>query len=454
MLKAMPLILLLGTIIGAYLLGGVPFGFLVARGRGVNIFDQGSGNIGATNVGRVLGRRFGILVFVLDLLKGAVPVFIALWVQNQIPAADLGWLPGEVFAVGAGLAAFLGHLFPPYLRFRGGKGVATGAGVVMVLVPGPALAALLAWVAVVCASRTVSLASLAAAGMLCAVRVLGTPAPFADGHWMTTSFCLLAAGLVFLRHRANIQRLLHGTENRLQESRAMIQFNKTAHVLALGLWFGSAAFFLLVVTVSIFHTFETIGANKERPNWFPLEGTVFANHPDGPKEQGSRAAGATVGPLFDWFFPLQGICGLLATATCLSWSRSHPREKAHQARGWLLITALATVLIGWALERQVVELREPRNQAMNAYLQAGAKATESQHQAMLSARKEFALWHLASLGLSFVTLGLVTVAMALAARLPAEAAPPALSPPTRIPSLGEEDTVLHPVPQETGIGKT
>src|SRR3954469_12238656 len=99
----------------AYVVGAVPFGYLVARLRGVDIFSAGSGNIGATNVGRVLGRKFGLLVFVLDFLKGAVPV-----------ALVRAYLPAEPWAaVAAGLAAFVGHMFPVYLRFRGGKGVAT-----------------------------------------------------------------------------------------------------------------------------------------------------------------------------------------------------------------------------------------------------------------------------------------------------------------------------------------
>src|SRR5256885_1659498 len=112
-------------VVAAYLLGAVPFGYLVARWRGVDILRQGSGNIGATNVGRVLGRRYGILVFVLDFAKGAIPVAAAIRVGAATGVADS--LGTEGLPVAAGLAAFLGHLFPVYLRFRGGKGVATGA---------------------------------------------------------------------------------------------------------------------------------------------------------------------------------------------------------------------------------------------------------------------------------------------------------------------------------------
>src|SRR5437868_4272502 len=139
----------------SYLVGAVPFGYLVARWRGVDIFKAGSGNIGATNVGRVLGRKFGLLVFFLDCLKGAVPTLAATIPEHHVPR--------DVAGVTAGLSAFLGHLFPVYLRYRGGKGVATGAGVVCVLVPLPAVAALFTWLVVVSASHTVSLASLTAA---------------------------------------------------------------------------------------------------------------------------------------------------------------------------------------------------------------------------------------------------------------------------------------------------
>src|SRR6516164_4001166 len=152
-----PLLTALCTVVGSYLLGGIPFGYLVGRWRGVDIFQHGSGNIGATNVGRVLGRRFGILVFMLDFAKGALPALAASWVT--LPAEDSlqTALGKDGLGVIAGLAAFLGHLFPIYLRFRGGKGVATGAGVVAVLLPGPALAALATWVVAVMATRYVSL---------------------------------------------------------------------------------------------------------------------------------------------------------------------------------------------------------------------------------------------------------------------------------------------------------
>src|SRR5438445_8079815 len=192
-----PLMTLFVVAAVAYLIGAVPFGYLVARSRGVDIFQEGSGNIGATNVGRVLGKRFGILVFFLDFAKGALPVAVAGWMAGGAEAN----LPQNSLEVTAGLAAFLGHLFPIYLRFRGGKGVATGAGVVAVLLPVPAITALLTWVAVLCLTRYVSLASLPAVSVLCAVRCALVAEPFAPDQRTLTLFCFIAAGLVFVRHR-------------------------------------------------------------------------------------------------------------------------------------------------------------------------------------------------------------------------------------------------------------
>jgi glycerol-3-phosphate acyltransferase PlsY len=196
--------------LAAYLVGAVPSGYLIARWRGHDILHEGSGNIGATNVGRVLGWRYGLIVFVLDFAKGAVPVLLA----GLLPQKE-DELPNNTLLVVAGVSAFLGHLFPVYLRFRGGKGVATGAGVITVLVPAIALVVLLTWGVVVALTRYVSLASLTAAAVLFGLRLWWEPAPWDRANVVVTLFCAVGASLVFLRHHSNIRRLIQGTEHRL-----------------------------------------------------------------------------------------------------------------------------------------------------------------------------------------------------------------------------------------------
>jgi glycerol-3-phosphate acyltransferase PlsY len=401
-------------ILGAFLLGGIPFGYLVGRWRGVDIFQHGSGNIGATNVGRVLGRRFGILVFVLDFGKGALAVALAQGLQHRLeyPDSDL-W---QALAVWSGLAAFLGHMFPVYLRFRGGKGVATGAGVVALLLPLPALAAIAVWLAAVAAFRYVSLASMAAAAVLCGSYLILTPSPWASAHLILTLFCLAAAVLLFVRHRSNIVRLLKGNENRLRETTAMHYLARIIHGLALGLWFGSAVFFLLIAAPSLFNTFEGLTAREERPAWLPASPTFSRRDAeiDGSREQGSRLAGAAVEPLFADFFPLQALCGLLALITAVGWAITQT-SRLQRWRVILLSVAFVGVLAGWFLERKVHDLRDPRNQATDAYLQ---DPSASNRDRMKSLRADFGAWHGASLGLAMLTLLLVAGGMAMVATLP------------------------------------
>lgn len=179
--------------LGAYLVGAVPFGLVLGRALGgVDIRQHGSRNLGATNAFRVLGPRIGLAVLALDALKGALPVLLA---------------PPPV-AVVAGVAAIVGHVFPVYLGFRGGKGVATSAGVLAALAPVPTAVAFGVWAAVVAATRYVSLGSvLAAVALPVAVAVHGGPAGL-------TAAASGAAALVIVRHRANLGRLLRGTEPR------------------------------------------------------------------------------------------------------------------------------------------------------------------------------------------------------------------------------------------------
>jgi glycerol-3-phosphate acyltransferase PlsY len=415
-----PLLLLTLVLLGSYLVGAIPFGYLVAKAKGVNILQHGSGNIGATNVGRILGRRLGILVFLLDFLKGAIPSGAGHWLDGQ---AGLE-LPASLMGVGAGLAAILGHMFPVYLRFKGGKGVATGAGIVAVLLPIPLVLSLVTWIAVLITTRYVSLASILAAIALVLLRLDTTLQPFAPENVILTVFCLLASLLVIARHRANLLRLLHGTENRVKETAAMFLFTKIVHVLALGLWFGTSIFFSFVVGLTIFDTFGEISAKpaSERPNWLPLPPEFDKERPSDKfpdplsKEQGSRVAGAAVGPLFSWFFGIQTICGLLALATSLSWT--NPLESSWPTlRIVALLLALLTVVGGWWLERKVGDLRETRSKTTDEVL-TSSQPTPEQLRAANEARGDFGRWHFYSLMLNFVTVALVTIAMALTAMLP------------------------------------
>jgi acyl phosphate:glycerol-3-phosphate acyltransferase len=405
------------TPLAGYLIGSIPFGYLVARTRGVDIFKEGSGNIGATNVGRILGRPFGVLVFVLDFAKGAIPVLAAMWVGGHWPDAGAR-LPDGTLEVLTGLAAFLGHLYPLYLGLRGGKGVATGTGVVAVLAPGPTLAALGVWIVLAVALRYVSLASILAVLALVTAQLVST------NDWASprTLFCLLAGALVIVKHRTNIARLLAGNENQIREQPAMNRIARSLHVLAVGLWFGSAIFFSFVVGFSLFGSFEHLGENPMRPAWFPPT-HAFARTDDainGPREQGVRAAGFAVGPMFLWYFLLQAACGFVALATALPWARL---GGVHRWRMSLLLTALALVLAGWPVERLVSELRGPRNLATEAYLQA-AEPDDTVRKEMQSARGGFGMWHGVSVMLNLAVIVCVTGATALAGHLPATSVAP------------------------------
>jgi len=195
----------------AYLVGSVPFGYLVGRIVGkIDIRQHGSGNIGATNVGRVLGNQWGLLVFVLDLLKGLVPV--ALLARVLIGAKSPALLHWQV---AAGIATILGHMFPCWLAFRGGKGVATALGAVAYIAPWPTGVAVLVFGLSFAIWRIVSLASmLASIGFALCQIVLLWPALFSREHWSLSAFSLLVPALIIGRHRENIARIVRGEEKK------------------------------------------------------------------------------------------------------------------------------------------------------------------------------------------------------------------------------------------------
>lgn len=397
-----PSVAALVPLVAAYLVGALPFGYLVGRSRGVNLFAAGSGNIGATNAARVLGKPFGALVFVLDFLKGALPVTFAVPLAEALhPGGSTAVGSEDVLRVGAAALAFLGHLFPVYLGFRGGKGVATGAGTVFVLAPVPAALAVLAWVVVLFASRIVSLASIAAVIILVLARLLLTPAAFSSANLPVTLFLLIGTVLVIAKHRANVRRLLAGTESHIGDFAMRDTLVRGLHVLALGLWFGGAAFFNFGTATAIFASFEEV------VNAGPSDRTAHQTiiRPEAPPEEkkalASALAGSAVGPVFPRYFAMQAVCGLIALVTALSWWRA---GGVHRVRVVVVTAALVTVAIGWPISEEVSRLRLLRFSPDSGVASA--------------ARADFGPWHLVSLLLSFVTVCLAGAALALASKLP------------------------------------
>jgi len=195
--------------LGAYLAGAIPFGYLVARSRGVDIRRVGSGNIGATNVTRCVGRPWGILTFVCDLLKGLLPALCLPPLLLRVSAGT----DAQTLRVICGVAAILGHNWSIFLGFRGGKGVATSAGALLALAPLAMGIGALVWGTVYRASRYVSLASIAAA-LAVAASSWWPPATRGHGALLTPAVLTVLAMVVIGRHHANIRRLLNGTENR------------------------------------------------------------------------------------------------------------------------------------------------------------------------------------------------------------------------------------------------
>jgi len=200
----------------AFLCGSVPFGFWAGKLKGLDIRQHGSGNIGATNVIRVCGKGIGIPVFILDMIKGLVPVLLPSW---MLAGTEITGSLLSAAAVVCGLAAILGHMFTPWLGFKGGKGVATAAGVLLGIAPIAMLAAFGAWLLFFFTSRYVSLASMAAAiAVPVTMAVQMVTAKSWDG--VLLGFGILLAILVVVRHRTNIQRLMAGTESRVGKKKA------------------------------------------------------------------------------------------------------------------------------------------------------------------------------------------------------------------------------------------
>lgn len=189
-----------------FLAGSIPFGFFIAKSQGIDIRQHGSGNIGATNVLRVVGKKFGITCFILDVLKGLLPVILIQQLLGDVPQRD-AWI------VGSGLATILGHNYTPWLGFKGGKGIATSAGVLIALFPIALLVGLVAWLLFFYTTRYVSLASIVAALAIPATEVVRS---VMAGEWRIPHlvFSILIGFLAVWRHRSNIKKLMAGEENR------------------------------------------------------------------------------------------------------------------------------------------------------------------------------------------------------------------------------------------------
>ena len=372
-------------LLSAYLVGAVPFGYLVGKLRGVDLFKEGSGNIGATNAARVLGTKFGVLVFVLDFLKGALPV-------AAVPSSS------PELRVAAAALAFLGHLFPVYLGFKGGKGVATGAGTLFVLVPGPATLTVAFWAVILLTSRRVSLASVGCVIVLVAARLVGTSHPFSSAALPVTLYLLVGSAFVVVKHRSNVRRLIAGTEPHTTGDGSRRQFAlRAVHIVALGVWFGGSLFFNFLTAPAIFASFDDVA--KTAPSDRTAHEPLLPPDADDARKQrlGSALAGAAVGPVFPLYFATQAICGGLALVTALAWRSA--------LRTLLIAAGLLYVAAGWPVSRHVAELRAARVDVANP---ARAEA----------AKRAFRTWHFVSLGLSTLTVGVAGAALVMAAGLP------------------------------------
>lgn len=218
----------------AFLLGSIPFGLLIAKSKGIDIRQQGSGNIGATNVLRVMGKKYGIPCLLLDALKGFIPVLIAvnlIQIAGRNVQIPLGLPDAWVLKLAAGdalkaqtaqiltaLFAVLGHNYSPWVGFKGGKGIATSAGVLLGLMPFAVLLLLAAWILLFLTTRYVSVASVGAAIALPLLTLWGSwhHGRIQDGTWNKPLFVfsVIIAVLAIWKHRSNIQRLRDGTEHR------------------------------------------------------------------------------------------------------------------------------------------------------------------------------------------------------------------------------------------------
>lgn len=193
----------------AYLLGAIPCGYLIARIKGIDIRTVGSGNIGATNVFRSVGKGWGILTFVCDALKGWIPAGLFPVISSRLFGCD----GGPALAVACAALAIAGHNWPVYLGFKGGKGIATSLGALIGIAPAAAGVGALCWIVLFLATRYVSVASIASAG---SVVIASWLLYYQRGNLLLPIVLSLLGALAVWRHKANIRRLITGTEHRFK----------------------------------------------------------------------------------------------------------------------------------------------------------------------------------------------------------------------------------------------
>jgi len=210
---------ILSYIIGivlSYLLGSIPFGYLIAITKGIDIRTEGSGNIGATNVSRVLGRKYGLIIFLLDMFKGFAAVF---FVPLLFSGINFPTTADNPLVILCGFSAVIGHAFPVFLRFKGGKAVATSFGIFIWLAPIAIAISFGAWLVTILVSRYVSLGSMIGTLTLVGVVVLVVDSPFGDNMYLTLLSAAVAI-LVIAKHTSNIKRIISGTEKKVFSKKA------------------------------------------------------------------------------------------------------------------------------------------------------------------------------------------------------------------------------------------
>ncbi len=220
----------------AFLVGSIPFGLLIAKSKGINIREHGSGNIGATNVLRVVGKKYGITCLFLDLLKGLIPTIIGMSLITYAgahPPLSFSFLSqyaieiprsqAQVLHILTALATILGHNYSPWIGFKGGKGIATSAGALIALMPVGVIVLIVIWVILFFTTKYVSVASIGAALSLPVVMILGSwyHGKLSDGSWNIPLFIfsIIIALLATWRHRSNISNLRNGTEHKFTKKK-------------------------------------------------------------------------------------------------------------------------------------------------------------------------------------------------------------------------------------------